>query len=314
MQRVFLLQTDMGHPDPWDDSVNLANVGVSPGLGNTNNSNQFKNRISFFQRADNRFSLSSSYYPDYDLILKKPFSMHDPKTEVPISFNQIADILDKKPSWIANGLTAKVVLMGCVMQPTENTPLSQQNVIENSTYYIRYNERIVDVINNKDIDNARMIPWFFCYKTDDLPLYYIVLNPHAVQCIDDIDGDYGDNKVYTIGNHLKNLSDIVFTPKLSRNARLIGEHNIMVRGGKFTVQPFSSWFVQTHLPEFFKEAKVKVDTNFDYTWEDGKIVINTLNKQKGYLILRWNTSTGMDFIFHTSKNRFFKDYVVDVVE
>lgn len=310
-QRVFLLQTDVGQPDPWDDSINIANVGVNPGLGLTNNAADYENIIQFFQRADNRFSVTYSSYADKHLVLKRPFSVHDIATEVGINFDTVADIMDKH-IWTGHSVKARVILMGSIIE--DDVPLNQQDVIARATFYCRYDNKIIDIVNNVEVDNPKIIPWFFCYKTDDLPLYYMVFNHHAVQCIDDIEGKYNNNYVYTIGNHLKNLNEVIFKPKMSRNARVIGDHNIMVRGGSFTVEPFGSWFVKQHIPDFFKDAKVKVDTNFDYFWEDGKLVVNTLNKQKGYLIIRWNTATGMDLIFHTSKNRFFKDYIVDVIE
>ena len=310
-QRVFLLQTDVGQPDPWDDSINIANVGVNPGLGLNNNAAEYENNFQFFQRADNRFSVTYSPYTDKHLVLKKPFSMHDIATEVGINFDDIAAIMDKHV-WTGHSVKARVILMGSIIE--DDVPLNQQDVVSRATFYCRYDNKIIDINTGVEVVNPRIIPWFFCYKTDDLPLYYIVFNHHAIQCIDNIEGKYNNNLVYTIGNHLKNLTEIIFKPKFSRNARVIGDNNIMVRGSSFTVEPFGTWFVKQHLPEFFKDAKVKVDTNFDYVWEEGKLVVNTLNKQKGYLIIRWNTATGMDLIFHTSKNRFFKDYVVDVIE
>jgi hypothetical protein len=310
IKRVFLLQTEMGNPDPWDDSLNLANVDVNPGLGLTNNAAEYQNNISFFQRADNRFSITNSVYTEYNLVLKRPFSIHDQSTEIPINFKQIADILESH-LWRGHTFSANVIMMASLLE--KDKPLNQQDVIANATYYYRHGEKIIDIISGDEIKNPTLIPWFFCYKTSDVPLYYMVLNPHSVQCIGNIEGNYNESQVYTISNHLKNLNEVVFKPKFSRNARVIGEHNIMVRGDTFTVEPFGSWFIKDHLPDFFKKAKLKIDTNFDYTFEDGKIKINTLNKQKGYLIIRWNTATGMDLIFHTSKNRFFRDYIVDVI-
>ena len=58
--RVFLLQTAMGQPDPWDDSLNMANVGINPGLGYSNNATDYTNYISFFQKVDNRFAITGA--------------------------------------------------------------------------------------------------------------------------------------------------------------------------------------------------------------------------------------------------------------
>jgi hypothetical protein len=310
IKRVFLLQTEVGTPDPWDDSINLANVGIRPGLGLSNNASGFDNKIHFFQRVDNRFSISHSVYSESHLVLKRPYSTHDPSNEVPLNFDVIGKLLDDT-TWKCHDGRAKVILLGSVINESDK---SQQEAIAKAAFYVRDQEKIIDIITGDVYDNPKIIPWLFCYKTDDTPLYYIVLNPHSVQCINDIEGVYNENAVYTVSNHLKNLNEVIFKPKFSRNVRVIGEHNILVRGDSFTVDPFGTWFVKAHFPDFFKNAKVKVDTNFDYAWEDGKIKVNLLNKEKGYFIIRWNTGTGMDLIFHTSKNRFFRDYIIDVIK
>jgi hypothetical protein len=303
IRRVFLLQTEIGHPDPWDDSINMVNTSVNPGLGTSNNPARYDNYISFFQRVDNRFSLSHSVYSESHIVLKRPFSIHDPNTEVPINFDNIAELIDTT----VDG----VMMFGAIL---EDKPLTQQEVISSSSWYHRKDNEIIDLISGETLDNPKIVPWMFCYKTKDLPLYYIVLNPHSVQCLVNIEGNYNGNQIYTISNHLKNMNDVIFKPRLSKNARVMGDHNIVVRGDEFTIEPFGTWFVKRHLPEFFKDAKVKIDTNFEYTIKENKVVVSTLNKQKGYISLRWNTGTVMDMTFHASKNRFLQEYIIDVIQ
>jgi hypothetical protein len=300
---VFLLQTEIGQPDPWDDSINMVNTSINPGLGTSNNPAGYDNYISFFQRVDNRFSLSHSVYSESHIVLKRPFSLHDPNTEVQINFDNVAKLIDTTVDGI--------MMFGAIL---EDKPLTQQEVISSSSWYHRKDNEIVDLISGETLNNPKIIPWMFCYKTKDLPLYYIVLNPHSVQCLINIEGNYNGNQVYTISNHLKNMNDVIFKPRLSKNARVIGNHNVVVRGNEFTIEPFGTWFVKRHLPDFFKDAKVKIDTNFDYTIKENKIVVSTLNKQKGYISLRWNTGTVMDMTFHASKNRFLQEYIIDVIQ
>jgi hypothetical protein len=301
-RRVFLIQTEMGHPDPWDDSLNMSNTEVHPGLGISNNPSAYESMISFFQRADNRFSISNSVYTDSHVVLKRPFSIHDPKTEVPLNFDNIADLIDKSEHG--------VIMLGAILG---EAMISQQDVIGKSSFYHRKNGDVQDMISEEIVKDPRIIPWLFCYKTKDLPLYYMVLNPHSVQCISNIEGQYNGNYVYTISNHLKNLNEVIFKPALSKNARAIGEHNLVVTGDEFTIEPFGTWFVKKHLPDFFKTAKVKISTNFDYELDGNKIRVKTLNKEKGYISFRWNTGTVMDMSFHTSKNRFLQEFIVDVI-
>jgi hypothetical protein len=280
----------------------MSNTEVKPGLGTSNNPTAYESMISFFQRADNRFSISNSFYPESHVVLKRPFSIHDPQTEVMINFDNIADLIDKSEHG--------VVMLGAVLG---ETMISQQDIIGKSSFYHRKNGEVQDMISGEIVKDPRIIPWLFCYKTKDLPLYYMVLNPHSVQCISNIEGPYNGNYVYTISNHLRNLNEIIFKPSLSKNARAIGEHNLVVTGDEFTIEPFGTWFVKKHLPDFFKTAKVKISTNFDYELDGNKIRVKTLNKEKGYISLRWNTGTVMDMSFHTSKNRFLQEFIVDVI-
>ena len=161
IKRVFLLQTEMGNPDPWDDSLNLANVDVNPGLGLTNNAAEYQNNISFFQRADNRFSITNSVYTEYNLVLKRPFSIHDQSTEIPINFKQIVDILESH-LWRGHTFSANVIMMASLLE--KDKPLNQQDVISKATYYYRHGEKIIDIISGDEIKNPTLIPWFFCYK------------------------------------------------------------------------------------------------------------------------------------------------------
>lgn len=300
--KVFLIQSEIGHPDPWDDSINMANIGIQPGLTTDNNAYAYENTISFFQRVDNRFSLSHSIYPSAHLVLKRPFSIQDDKTEVLINFDTLGELVEKSKDGI--------IMLGA---PLLDKPLNQQDVIASSSYYHRIDGEIVDLITGEVLKRPKIIPWFFCYKTKDLPLYYIVLNPHSVQCIENVEGSYNNNHVFTIANHLRNLNEIIFKPKLSKNARVIGQNNLLVKGDEFTLEAFGTWFVRRHLPEFFKDVKLKVETNFDYRVEGNKVIVSTLNKERGYISVRWNTGTIMDMTFHASKNRFLQEYIVDII-
>lgn len=305
MTKLFLIQTQMGHPDPWDDAINISNVSINPGLGITNNNNAegYESVISFFQRVDNRFVISTTEDPDADLVLKKPYSVDSIHGGIKLKFDYIASVIE--------GTVDGIALYASPLNNINN----HQDAVQNASFYMRRTDgKVVNVVTAEVIENPNFIPWFFVFKTKDLPLYYIVMNPHAVQITGNFDGEYGDNKVYAISNHLKNLNDLIFKPKLSKNARQIGDHNIMVKGDSFTVEPFGTWFVKKHLEGFFDGVQIKVDTNFDFTVEGNKVRINTLNKKRGFLSIRWNTGTVMDMTFNASKNRFLKEYIIDVIE
>jgi hypothetical protein len=302
MSRVFLIQTETGQADPWDDSINISNVAVNPSLGNTNNPAEHTSRITYYQRSDNRFTIMRSPTDDADIILSKPYT--NDTIRVKISLEDVGACTD--------GARDKAILCASIIE--DGVPMTQAEAVEKAQYYMRNkNGDIMEMSTGLVIQNPKMIPWFFCYRTDEAPVYYIVMNHHSIQSIGLVDGDYGNNKVFVLSNHLRNLNDVIFKPKFGRTARLIGDHNVLVRGDEFTIEPFGSWFVKEHMPDHFKDVKVKIDTNFEYEIIGGKIKFKTINKDKGYVYLRWNTGTVMDMSFHNSKNRFFREYIVDVI-
>lgn len=305
MTKVFLIQTEMGIPDPWNDSINMCNVAVNPGLDSVNNNNAqgYKSQMSFFQRVDTRFVISSSEDSGADLILKKPYSVNGPHLGIQIKLDDIVSMIEKTPFGI--------VLFASPFGDIKN----HQEAVESATFYSRINTgEVINLKTDDIVENPTFIPWFFAYKTKELPLYYIVMNPHSIQITDNFEGEYGENKVYTISNHLKNVSELIFKPKFGRNVRQIGDHNLVVKGEEFTLHPFETWFVKKHFPHFFDNATIKIDTNFDYEIVEKKIKIKSLNKKRGFLSIRWNSGTLMDMTFAGSKNRFFKEYIVDFIE
>ena len=87
---------------------------------------------------------------------------------------------------------------------------SQQNAISNATYFVRNQEKILDVVNNIEHDNPKIIPWLFCYKADEVPLYYIVINPYSVQCIEDIEATPVSLTYYSFSPMVGILSGFAF--------------------------------------------------------------------------------------------------------
>lgn len=306
MKKLFLFQIGNGNPDPWDDAVNIVNMTPKPGLGVIDNINPMvhESKINFMQKVDQRFIITPTQDPDADIVLRKPYSVDDYHTPFKLKLEYLASVMEGAPD---------IFLFATDLKKAKG---DHNTAVENASFYMRNpeNGNVTDIITGEVLDNPTLIPWFFCFKTKDFPLYYVIFNQHFVQVSGDVDGEYGDCKVFEITGHIGNLSKIIFQPRFSKNVREIGEHNLFLKGDEFTVEPFGAWFVKRHLSEFFKDVKIKVDTNFDYRWEQNKLVLNTNNKTKGFLSIRWNSGTVMDMAFKPSKNRFFKEYVIDVIE
>ena len=304
--KLFLVQIGNGNPDPWDDAINIVNMKIAPGLDliNNNNASDYSSVITFMQKMDKRYIIAPTEDPEADLVLRKPYSVNDYHEPFKLTLDYIASVMEGSPD---------AALFATELDKAEG---NHNAAVENASFYIRNpkTDEVTNIITMETLQNPTLIPWFFCFKTKDFPLYYIVFNPNFVQVSGEIDGDYGDNKLFEISGHIGNVSKLLFQPKFSRNVREVGETNLFVKGDEFTVKPFGGWFVKRHLGDFFSKVNVKVDTNFDYIWEGDEIVLNTNSKNKGFLSIRWNSGTVMDMTFKPSGNRFFKEYVIDVIE
>jgi hypothetical protein len=275
-------------------------------MTSSNNAEAWTSRISWFDKVDNNFRLAVCADGTADLILERPYNVNAPYTNVKIYLDDIVEYVDRTP--------AQVCMYGTVMTPEKT---SQQEVIKTSTYYGRTDDsgKIYDMVTGEEVEaNPILLPWFFVYRAKELPLYYIVLNPNNILLVGEVEGEIRDNKVFGITNHLRDMNSLLFKPNFSRNVKQIGQHNLAVSGDEFTIEVFSTWFVKRHIPDFFKEANVKVDTNFEFTQEGTKFKFNARDTKRGYVILRWNTGSTMDMSFYASGNRFYQDFVVDIYD
>lgn len=307
MKRLFLFQMGNGVAHSWDDAMAVVNMGLTPGLGvnTSNNPESYVSQIEFFEKVDNRFVVAPSSDPQADIVLTKPYTTEGYHSVHKLQMNYIASVMEG----------TEIAMFATVWDRAKD----HNSAIENASFYTReplYDKDSVikDMTTGEVLDNPTMIPWFFVYKTKELPVYYVILNPYYIQHSGQFDGWYKDNYIFGVTGHHKNLSEIIFDPQFSRNVRKVGEHNLFIKGNEFTAKPFGTWFVNRHMQEFFDDAKVKVDTNFEYQIVDGVIHLNTNDKKKGYLCVRWNSGTVMDMTFRASNNRFFKEYVIDVID
>jgi len=300
MRKLFIFQTGNGAPDPWDDSISSGNLFINGSLGNKFNPGQYPIRFNFFQKVDSRYVLGPG--DTSDLSFSHPLSIPGNRVCIPLNLEDIVLAL--------KGSMVNQVIFGSYVLPNS----SQISVSETAGFFTRLEGgAILEHRTNKIVsESINIIPWFFCMKTDEVDLFYITLNSHAVQISSGIDNDYNENRVFTLSNHLKNLNELIFSPSSSRNVRII-DSQIIVKGDSFTITPFDNWFVNTHAKELFENASIKCQTNFEYV-KTGNTFKITLNGNIGYLYLRWNTGTNMDKIYKASNNRFFKEYVIHSIK
>jgi hypothetical protein len=308
--RLWIIQTGGNVSTPWDDAISGTNTQLTPGLGNRIGPSPCKYRVSFFQKVDTRFILGRGH--DSDFMLDKPYS---PGEMCVLNFNldDISSKLDplmSRPTFPGGGLH-KALLFGCILQGS----MTNADIVKNSGFFSRQsNGKIYDINNNVEIEdeNVNIIPWFFCHRAQDVPLYFIVVNTNSVQVISDLEGTYGENNtVIPIDEHNKGINNLIFNPKISRNGHLIGDQ-IVVGGDTLSITPFDNWFAERY-PEFFKDANIKCHSNFKFE-RVGNTFNFELSDNVGYVHLRWDWLSEMHMTFLSSNSIFSKDFVVHKIK
>lgn len=297
---AFLIQKGTGSTDLWEDfssAINITcdtNIGIKP--------IDLTSKIKLFETVDKRFVFSNYNNNPSNFFIKKP---HDVANIAAMYFNlnEIIDAYSKIENW------ADYVLFASYLD--ENS--TQESVAKSCSFFIRNKDgQIKDVRSGQVYENdITLIPWFAVYKLKDVSVYYVILNNKTV-VIGDINEEVEmeDNKLFVTDYHLGNFRNLIFTPSVSRNARLVNENFIFVKGNKFTIKPFDSWFVRTHLPKVFDSKKLKCSTNFKYHKDDDGIHFE-LTDDDGYIIIRWPEKVSMFHgIFLKSKNALYREYIV----
>ena len=308
--RLWIIQTGGNTSTPWEDAISVANTELVPSLGGFNTSD-CKYNISFFQTVDNRFTLSKG--TDSDFVLDKPYS---PGNISVLKFNlndissKIDNLMDSDSPKYAGGLH-RAVLFGCLLEGT----MTNADVVRRSGFFTRQADgKIYDITNNTVIEDewTNIIPWFFCYRTDDVPLYFLVVNPNSIQIVSSLDGKHGEHDhVFVLDSHLKGINSLIFNPKISRNGHLI-DKQIVASGGNLSVTPFDNWFTSLY-PDFFKDANIKCHSNFKFE-KVGNTFNFDLTGNVGYIHLRWNAGTVMNTTFFQSGSVFSSDFIVHIIK
>jgi hypothetical protein len=308
--RLLIIQTGGNTSTPWDDAISVANTELLPSLGGVN-AGDCKHTVSFFQKVDTRFILSRG--KDSDFILDKPYS---PENTSVLKFNlsdiysKLDEIMDSDSPKYAAGLY-KSVLFGCLLEGT----MSNADIVARSGFFTRQADgKIYDITNNIvfDYERTTIIPWFFCYRTDDVPLYFLVINPSSIQIVSSLDGEYNEHDdVFVLDSHLKGINSLIFNPKISRNGHLIGDQ-IVVSGKTLSITPFDNWFAKKY-PDFFKDANIKCHSNFKFE-RVGNTFNFDLTGNVGYIHLRWNAGTVMNSTFFNSGSVFSSDFIVHTIK
>ncbi len=304
---LFLIQKGSGITDLWEDVSSAINVSGNPLLESSPFvAYELAAKIKLFETVERRFVLSNYSNDPLKFYIKRPHDVGNIATTF-FDLNEVIDAHNAVENWTDYILFASIL--------TNNS--TQETVAKSASFFIRTKNGSVKDIRTGIIydDGITLIPWFAVFKIKNTSLYYFILN-HKTVNVGDLNENTNDNgdKVFVTDCHLGNLRNLIFKPTVSRNARIINDNYIFVKGDKFTLKPFDNWFLNAHYKNVFKPEMLKCSTNFEYSKDEQGIHFK-ITESDGYIIIRWPMEVSMlHGIFLRNKNTLYREYVVKQIK
>ena len=161
------------------------------------------------------------------------------------------------------------------------------------------------------------MPWFFCFRLYDSPLYFIVVNIDLIDVPDNISSEENRFEPNYTTIHVMNNNDgadfikRIFTVEINNTTKndfgKIIDNNILIQGDILSLSLFTA-SAAAH-SEFFVNADIRCESNFEYE-RQGNMFNFKLTDNIGYIQFDWNYNSSISKIFEISGNKFSKNFIV----
>lgn len=298
---LYIFQKDEIAPNVWKDAFDSANLApVDNNLGKWVTVDRYKNQYKFYDRQESKLVMFGDPEDPKNIIIRHP---NDFTNSALISFriNDIKTFMSK----INNTHDKMIVYAGEIVD--SNT--THETLSKTVSFFGRPDGGdIINLVTEMPLSkDSSLVPFFFVFKGND-ELYYVVPNLSHIQISNTITkGSDSQDLIVTADTHLGSFNNFIFRPTFSRNARVINDTNIMVKGNTLTVKPFDT-LLGNGIKGFFKFKDIKCSSNYNYTRDENGLYFD-IDRPNGYIILRYNTVTAMDSRLRLS-NRFRKEYTI----
>jgi len=311
---------------PWYDMLDLMNQKI---IKVFNRNTQQYDFASSFTETETKIGLFRKRKCDYVLTRGSNNSLsleHTFAKDIlqPIEFNlnnlfskidSIADSPDEVLTGVPFPFLYKTLLFG---SPIHNSEMTQQDIVSGSTFLTRkLDGTLLDIEKNVVIDNdSGIMPWFFCFRLYDSPLYFIVVNIDLIDVPDNISSEENRFEPNYTTIHVMNNNDgadfikRIFTVEINNTTKndfgKIIDNNILIQGDILSLSLFTAG--ATH-SEFFVNADIRCESNFEYE-RQGNMFNFKLTDNIGYIQFDWNYNSSISKIFEISGNKFSKNFIV----
>lgn len=300
---LYIFQKDEIAPDMWKDAFGTANIVPADKTGNLGNwvdVVRHPNLYTFYDRTESKLVMFSDPDDPKLIVIRHP---NDFTNSAVMSFR----ITDIKNFMSKIHFQDKIMVYACEIMSDNST---HAEIAQTAAFFGRPDGgQIMNLVTNKPLENhTKLVPWFFVLKGKE-DFYYIVPNISQITVSNTVArGTDTEDVIITADNHLGSFNNFIFRPTFSRNTRVINDTNLMVMGDSLTIKPFDTLLCNGVAKGFFKVKDIKCSTNYEYKRDENGLYFH-IDKPNGYIILRYNTVTSMDFRFRSS-NRIRKEYTV----
>jgi hypothetical protein len=312
MKPVVLFSCGDTTPTPWDDITNAWNKKfVNHGWWYS--MDDAPSYIYHYKRDRSKLVFAKSQDEKKQFILIKDFvGENNPH------FKDVNREIDMKfiMTWL-NQNKNKSLGFGALIKDLQSGPSTDP--LQSAIYYTRENfpdGHVVDAKNGREVtsedeDVTQIITYFYAYRLADQPVYFIIFNPEAVA----LDGNVefsGERAHYRIiDQHAGSFANQMLTPKMSKNAFPLDSNWYVVAGDKFTMDVGKLSSI-TNAYGIYPQA-VKVMSDLKVVHEKGNKYTVHFNEGQthGFISLRLNTGTMLDYSLIGSKNRLIYNIRID---
>ena len=316
MKPVVLFSCGDTTPMPWDDITNawnktMDNHGWWYSMKATDSS------LFHYKRERSKLVFAKSKDDKKQFVIIKEFvGENNPK------FKDASKEVDMKfiMTWLNQNKNKSIGFGVPIKDIKENSSL---DVLNSAIYYTRTNfpdGHVVDAKNGREITSdteniASIITYFYAYKLIDQSIYFIIFNPEIISLSGNVEFTAERAHYRIIDQHAGAFSNLLLTPKMSKNAFPLDQNWYVVTGDSFTMDVGKLSSVTNAYGIYAQGVKVmsdlKVIKDSSSKSPNKYIVRFNENQTHGFISLRLNTGTIFDYSLIGSKNRLIYNIRID---
>lgn len=312
MKPVVLFSCGNTTPTPWDDISNAWNKDFD-NHGWWYSMKDAKTYVYHYKRDRSKLVFAKSKEPNKQFVIIKEFigennpAFKDINREIDINFIM---------TWLSQHENASIGF-GVPLKAIQGK--DRPDVLQSAIYYTRKpfpGGNIVDAkngvaITSEEETKVEMLTYFYAYRLKDQPVYFIIFNPEIMTLSGNIEFTAEDTHYRVIDQHAGSFANQLLTPKMSKNAFPLDTNWYVINGDSFTIDIGKLSSITNAYGIYPQGVKIISDLKTEPITDNKYNVMFHEGQTHGYISLRLNTGTMLDYSLIGSKNRLIYNIRID---